>query len=247
MIKLLKPTVIKILIFLSPIIFLIVFWLVITLPTGFNLENILNALGSVWTLLSFPGLIICGFIPSCTEFRGDVIWTNPYLYYLSSFVVAELWYLISAGIGELATPAYKKFSGWLSSTLRIKPVWILVAVILIIVSVFYLIAYFENRSFWYKKTGGKNIDVEKWECIDGFLKVHLRNVGFEDVSFDEIPIYADDSLVLCNWQGSLSVKSTGICTSSEPLDAGPREHFPDWHDIKVKKPASSIFLSVHCR
>lgn len=245
--KLLKPTLIKILVFLSPIIFEIVFWLIVTTARGVSVENISNALEIVWTSLGFPGLILCGFIPFCTEFRGDVIWTNPYLFYLSSFIVFGIWYLISAAIGELITPLYKKFTSFLFSKLHIKPVFVFIFVVLLLVVAFYIFAYFENKAYWYKISDGKNIDVEKWECVEGYLKVQLRNVGFEDVSFDEVPIYVDDSLVLCNWQGSLDVKSTAVCTSNEPLGSRPREHLPDWHDIKVKTPIGSPMTSIYCR
>lgn len=244
--KFLKPTPIKILVFLSPIIFQMVFWLVVVIPRGFNLQNILSALGIVWQTLSFPGLILCGFIPSCTELRGDVIWTNPYLFYLSSFVAAGLWYLISVGIG-LITPFYSRLSELFASRLRINQLFILPVVLLLVVFIFYLIAYFANRAFWYKSTGGKNINVEKWECINGFFSVYLKNLGFEKVAYDEIQIYVDNSPLVCNWKGNLSVGTTSICSSREALGPGPREHLPDWHDIEVKIPGSSITTSVNCQ
>lgn len=242
----LKPTPVKILTFLSPIIFEIIFWFVVISLHGLNPQDILKVFETVSQTLSFPGLILCAFIPSCTVIRGDVVSTNLYLFYLSSFFAFGIWYLISAAIGEFIAPLYKQFSGLLSSKLRMKSVFVSIAAVLVLLSIFYFISYFANRSFWYKTSGGKNIDVEKWECIDGFLRVQLRNSGFEDISFDEVPIYVGDSLITCTWEGSLTVQSTAICISSEPLGSAPREYLPDWHDIKVKTPTGSTMSSVHC-
>lgn len=247
MVRFLKPTVSKLLIFLSPIILETIFWLVVTMASGLGIKNILVALEIVWTTLSFPGMMLCAFIPVCTEFQGDVVSTNIFLFYLASLIAYGIWYVTAAAIGEIVSPAYKKASGWLNFKFRVKPVVTFMAVILILIAGFYVISYSANRSFWYKTSGGKNIAVEKWKCVDGFLKVQLKNIGFEDIRFGEVPIYVDDVLVSCNWQGSLKVRSTATCISSEPLGPGPRGHFTDWHDIRVKTPTGSTTSSVQCR
>jgi hypothetical protein len=245
MARLLKPTAIKIIIFLSPIIYQIVFWLVVRVKVGLSLENIIGVAVIVWTILGFPGLIICSIMPYCTSLHGDVISTNRYLFYLSSMIAFGIWYLLSVVLGEIFTPIYKRVVGLAMNRFRIKRVFIIVVLMVFLIIGFYFIAYYSDRAFWYQNSGGKNVSVEKWECINGFLNVKLINVGFEDINFSEVPIYVDDSLISCNWQGSLKVNSTATCVSRKRLGSRTKQ-IPSRYDVKVKTPTGSTSTAVLC-
>lgn len=243
---LLRPTAAKILVFLSPTIFELIFWLVVVAPRGIDLQSISNVIQTVWQTLSFPGLILCSLVPSCTQLRGDIVYTNPYLFYLSSFIVVFIWYLISASIGSLFGPFLRNVTTFFTTKFKTRPIIVSIVGLFVLVTAFYLISYFMNRAFWYGVSGGKNVDAEKWECTNQRLNVRVKNLGFETVSFDEVQIYADKYPVSCNWSGKLTVGSTAICTSQNPLEDNP-DRAPGWHDIEIKTPVGSSMTSVYCQ
>lgn len=219
------------------------YWLIVYFSQGFSLSAFFGAIGFAFTVITFPGSLLCSLITGCYTWHGDVGKENSFLVGISVLATFIAWYLIVCLIAIIIIPIVNKIENYIQIRFGIRAKTLAIITIISLLFVFFFSALASHYSFWNKISGGKNISLVSKECRNNYLKVKLKNIGYKKVNFSEINIFVENNKIDCDWEGSLKIWSTAICTSKNVIPAtGTGSYYP----IKVDTPLSSYNSSVAC-